>query len=499
MPEFFQTFIDQLSGSTLNILSAFAILIVGWIVALILAAIVRKILKRTQLDDKIARWLATDDQPSADSSRVGGKAVYYLVMLFVLVAFFQQLGLTMVTTPINAFLTEVLRFAPRLLGAGLITLAAWLIASVLKFAITKTLQATKVEERLRDSAGMEEGEPQIGQSLANAAFWLVFLLFLPAILDALGMAGLVAPVQAMFDQLLSVIPNLIGAGAILLVGWFVARIVREVITNLLAAAGADRLSRRLELKDQKISKLAGTVVHALIMIQVVIAALDTLDIEAISGPATRMLTVVWDTIPLLFGAVLVLGVSYYIGLWVKRLVANLLSSAGFDRVLVWIGLGSEPSEGQSTPSEIVGTLVLVGIMLFAAVEAANLLRLNIVATLVSEVIGFVGQAVLAVIIFGAGMYLANLAGSIIKSTGIKNAKLLGQVTRVAVIFLVIAMALGQLGVATEIVNLAFGLLLGAVAVAIALAFGLGGREIAARKVEDWMASFSDKPSDEEWS
>lgn len=492
MPEFFQTFINQLSGSTLNILSAFAILIVGWIVALIIAAIVRKVLKRTKLDDKIARWISTDDQPPADAARIGGKAVYYLVMLFVLVAFFQQLGLTMVTSPINAFLTEVLRYAPRLLGAGLIALAAWIIASILKFAITKTLQVTNVEDRLRDRAGMEEGEPQIGQSLANAAFWLVFLLFLPAILDALGMAGLVAPVQTMFDKLLSVIPNLIGAGAILLVGWFVARIVREVITNLLAAAGADRLGERFEMKDQKLSRLAGTVVHALIMIQVVIAALDTLAIEAISGPATRMLTVVWDTIPLLFGAVLVLGVSYYIGLWLKRLVANLLSSAGFDRVLVWIGLGSEPGEGQRTPSEIAGTLVLVGVMLFAAVEAANLLGLTIVATLVSEVISFAGQAVLAVIIFGAGMYLANLAASIIKSTGIENAKLLGQVTRVAVTVLVIAMALGQLGVATEIVNLAFGMLLGAVAVAAALAFGLGGREIAARKVEDWMGSFSDK-------
>lgn len=491
MPEFFQTFLDQLSGSTLNLLSAFAVLIVGWLIALIVSALFRKLLKRTKLDDRLARWISTDDEPMADASRVGGKAVYYLILLFVLVAFFQRLGLTMVTAPINAFLTEVLSFAPRLLGAGLIALAAWIIASILKFVILKTLEATKLEERLMDSAAMEEERPQVGKSLANAVFWLVFLLFLPAILGALGMTGLVSPVQGMFDSLLAVIPNIIGAGAILLVGWFTARIVREVVTNLLAASGADRFNEQLDLEEQNISQLTGTVIHALIMIQVIIAALDTLSIEAISSPAIQMLTVVWDTIPFLFGAVLVLGVSYYIGKWVKQLVSNLLSSAGFDRVLVWLGLGSEPSEGKRTPSDIVGTLVLVGIMLFAAVEAANLLGLTIVSGLISQVIAYAGQVVLAVIIFGGGLYLANLAGSLIKSTGVENANLLSQAARIATIVLATAMALGQLGVATEIVNLAFGLLLGAVAVAIALAFGLGGREIAARKTEKWLSSVNE--------
>lgn len=492
MPEFFQTFLDQLSGSTLTLLSAFAVLIVGWLIAVIVSALFRKLLKRTKLDDRLARWLSTDDEPSADASRVGGKAVYYLILLFVLVAFFQQLGLTMVTAPINAFLTEVLAFAPRLLGAGLIALAAWIIASILKFVILKTLEATKLEERLMDSAAIEDESPQMGKSLANAVFWLVFLLFLPAILGALGMTGLVSPVQGMFDSLLAVIPNIIGAGAILLVGWFTARIVREVVTNLLAASGADRLNEQLDLGEQNLSRLTGTVIHALIMIQVIIAALDTLSIEAISSPAIRMLTVVWDTIPLLFGAVLVLGVSYYIGKWVKQLVSNLLSSAGFDRVLVWLGLGSEPSEGKRTPSDIVGILVLVGIMLFAAVEAANLLGLTIVSSLISQVIAYAGQVVLAVIIFGGGLYLANLAGSLIKSTGVENANLLSQVARIAAIVLATAMALGQLGVATQIVNLAFGLLLGAVAVAVALAFGLGGREIAAQKTEKWLSSVNEE-------
>jgi hypothetical protein len=491
MPEFLQTFVDQISGSALNILGALAILIVGWIIALIVAAVIRGAIKRTGLDEKISQWLSKDNGPSVDAARIVSKAVYYLIMLFVLVAFFQRLGLTMVTEPINAFLTQVMEAAPRLLGAGMIVLAAWAIATVLKFVIVKALDATNLDERLRSGAGMEDDETSFSQSIANAVFWFIFLLFLPAILAALGMEGLVAPVQGLFDDLLAAIPNAIGAGIILLVGWFVARIVRQVLTNLLAATGADKLNKKLNLGEQKVSVLVGTVVYALIMIQVVIAALDALAIESISGPATRMLTTVWDGIPALVGAVIVLGFSYFIGQWVSNLISDLLASVGFNRVLVWIGLGTETEEGKQTPSDIVGMLVLVGVMLFAAVEAANILGLGIVSELVTSVISYAGQAVVAVAIFGAGLYLANLAQKIVLGTGISNAKLLGQMARGAIIVLVVAMALGQLGVAPDIVNMAFGLLLGAIAVAIALAFGLGSREIAARKVEGWLGAIGD--------
>ena len=495
MPEFLQTLVDQLSGSTLTILSALAILIVGWIIALIIAAIIRRVIKRTRLDNKISDWLTEDDSVPVNAASIVGKAVFYLIMLFVLVAFFQHLGLTMVTEPINAFLTQVLEYAPRLLGAGMIALAAWVLATVLKYITVKALDATNLDERLRSGAGMKDEETNFSQSIASALFWFIFLLFLPGILDALGMQGLVAPVQGMFDDLLTVIPNIIGAGIILLVGWFVARIVRQVLTNLLEAAGADKLSERLKFGQQSVSALVGTVVYALIMIQVVIAALDTLAIESISGPATRMLTTVWEGIPALVGAIIVLGVSYFIGNWVSNLVSNLLASVGFNRVLVWIGLGSEPEDGQQTPSDIVGMLVMVGLMLFAAVEAANILGLDIVSELVTSVIGYAGQALVAVAILGVGMYLANLAQKVIMGTGASSTKLLGQIARGAIIVLVIAMALGQLGVATEIVNLAFGLLLGAIAVAIALAFGLGSREIAARKVNDWLTAFADSESE----
>ena len=106
----------------------------------------------------------------------------------------------------------------------------------------------------------------------------VFLLFLPAVLGALELQGLLEPVQGMINQILGFLPNIFAAGLILAVGWFVARIVQQIVTNLLAAIGADQLSKRVGLAPvlgkQQLSGLLGLVVYVLILIPVLIAAIS---------------------------------------------------------------------------------------------------------------------------------------------------------------------------------------------------------------------------------
>jgi hypothetical protein len=236
---------------------------------------------------------------------------------------------------------------------------------------------------------------------------------------------------------------------------------------------------------QTLSGIIGTVLYALVLIPAIIAGLNALQIEAISSPATNMLNTLLDAIPAIFGAMIILGVTYLIAKLVANLVTNVLTSVGFNRVLALIGLGSEPTEGQRTPAEVVGYLVLIGLMLFATIEAAELLNFGIVADLVAEFLSFAGQVVLGIIIFGLGLYLANLVRSVILSTAGVQANILSRAAYLAIIILAGAMGLRQMGIADDIVNLAFGLLLGAIAVAVALAFGLGSRNIAAREVEGW--------------
>jgi hypothetical protein len=493
--------ITQLVGAYIpNLIGALAILIIGWLVALVVSVIVRRALRRTTLDNRLARWIVGEEKAKAfEVERWIAKVVYYLIVLFVLIAFFQALGLTLITEPLNQLLVQVFEFAPRLLGAGLLVLIAWIVARGLKLIVSRVLSIAKLDERLGSQAGLEEEEHVfLTQTLANAVYWLVLLLFLPAVLDALALQGLLEPVQGMINKILGFLPNIFAAGLILVIGWFVARIVQRIVTNLLAAVGTDRLSEQVGLATvlgkQRLSGFLGLVVYVLILIPVLIAALNALALEAITQPATNMLDTILGALPAVFAAGLVVAIAYVVGRVVAGLIANLLSGAGFDAVLTRMGLGKEPAEGERTPSEIVGYLVLVAIMLFASVEALRLLGFESVADLVTQFTAFASQVILGLIIFAIGLYLANLAARTVQASGAAQAGLLAMAARVSVLVLAGAMGLRQMGLANEIINVAFGLLLGAIAVAVALAFGLGGRELAARELEEWLRSVKSKES-----
>jgi hypothetical protein len=134
------------------------------------------------------------------------------------------------------------------------------------------------------------------------------------------------------------------------------------------------------------------------------------------------------------------------------------------------------------PSEIIGLLVMVAIMLFAATEAADLLGFDAISAMITNFLRFFGDVVLGLIVLALALYLANLVEQTIRSSGLQNSSILATVARYAVLLLGLTMALRQMGIAEDIITLAFGLLLGSAAVAAAIAFGWGGRELAQRQL-----------------
>ena len=496
----FQEILNQITQSigayVPNLIGALLFLIVGWFVALVASAVVRGILSRTTLDNRIAKWIAGGERAKTmDVERTAGKAVYYIIMLFVLVGFFQSLQLTIITQPINNLLNQVFGFIPQLIGAGILILVAWIVASVVRLVVTKALEAARIDERLGDSSEGEEKEGKpLAKTLGDAMYWLIFLLFLPAILGALELAGLLQPVQVMLDKLLGFLPNLLAAAVILLVGWFVARLVQRIVTNLLAAVGTDSLSQRIGLGEQKLSALLGWVVYIFILIPVAIAALNALALDAITAPASAMLNMLLGAIPSIFAAVVVLGLSYLIGRLVSGLVTNVLTGIGFNSLFAWLGIGSEPSEDQLTPSQIAGTIVLTLIMLFAVMEASSLLGFALLGELASQFMVFASHVLFGLVILAIGIYVANFVGKLVHSSGVAQPNILSMIAKAAILLLAGAMALRQMGLANEIISLAFGLLLGAVAIAAAIAFGIGGRDIAARQLDEWSDSIKSKKS-----
>lgn len=538
----FQTITTDLGTSVPNLLRAVIILVVGWLLSLLIAAFVRSLLKRTQIDNRLANWIS--GRPTAAETfpieKWIARAVFWLLFIFTIVAFLQALELTAVSAPLNTFLNQIIGYLPALVGALLLLVIAWLLATIVKLIVTRSLQAFGIDERLGQhlepplsstddtatipspSVTAEPSPPSgdrflLSETIGNTLYWFIFLLFLPSILNTLGLQGTLQPIQVVLNDILAVIPNVLAAILIGAAGWLIAQVVRRIVTNFLAAAGADRLGTRFGLartpSTRSLSWVIGTLVFILILIPTAISALNALRIEAISGPAINMLNQILNALPQIFTAILILIVAYAIGQFLAEIVTNILTSLGFNNIFYWLGLKSEPytvtppevppaqPEGVTptppspttvptkTASEVVGIVVWIGVMLFAVIAAINILNIEALTTVFTGITVIFGRIIAGLIVFAIGLYLANLAFNLIASSGGRQTRILGQTARIAIITLVSAMALQQIGVASDIINLAFGLLLGAIAVAIALAFGLGGRDIAAEQLREWLASF----------
>jgi hypothetical protein len=497
-----------------NLLAAIVILVLGWIVARVVAFGVRGLLKRTQLGNRLATWIMGQrpGERPPQTERWVAAAVYWIILAFVLVAVLNALQLQAVSDPLNKFLGEIFAYLPRLGGALVLLGVGWAVATVARLAVIQELRRFNLDERLAQplqpeaategTAAKPEGGAEVApfllnEALGDALYWLIFLFFLPLILDTLNLRGPLQPVQNLLDQILSMVPRILGALIIGVGGWFLARIVRGIVSNLLVAAGANRLGARFGIPQ--LAQTVGTVAYVLVLIPAVIAALKALEIRAISDPAVAMLEQVLLAIPRIAGSALILAVFYWLGQFLAGLVTQLLQAIGFDRLAAGLGLPSAPApeapaaEGdpstlvkRRTPSEIAGLVVWVGVVLLGAVPAVELLQFTALTDIVEGLLVISGRVLIGALVFGIGLYLSNLAHSMVKSLGNPSSGVLAQAARVAILVLVGAMALQQMGVATDIVVLAFGLVLGAIAVAVALAFGLGGRDVAAEQIRQWL-------------
>jgi len=468
---------EALGGQLPQIFGALGLIAVGWIAAVVMRAGTRRLLKMLKVDKRI------EDSTGQKVGVEGGIAigVFWLVILVTIVAVFNSLHLDRVSNPFEQMVSQILGYAPRLLAGTILVLIAWLIATLLQAVVARALAASELGAALSKEAGMEP----MSKSVANVLFWLVVLLFVPSILAAFDLRGLLEPVQGMLGRLLDMVPNVFGAAVIGFVGWLVAKVMRGLVTNLLAAAGADKMGSQIGLADAvKLSRLAGTIVFILVFVPTLIAALDALKIEAISRPATEMLERLLAAVPNLVAAALILVVTWYVARFAADVLSRLLAGMGIDTLPEKLGV-SGAFAGTLKPSGLVRGLALFFAMLFATVEAAHRLDFTQVRDLVSMFIKFGGEVLLGGAILVIGFWLANLAYDAIHRASERTG--VARLARLAIVGLVIAMGLRAMGIADDIVNLAFGLTLGSVAVAFALAFGLGGREAAGRQMEHWLS------------
>lgn len=453
------------------ILAAVAILIIGWIVALIIAAGIKKLLTKLNTNQR----LSTATGHRSNIENILSRVIFWIVMIIAVIGALNVLNLTSVSGPFSNMVQQFLLFIPQLLAAVAVGFIGWIVANLVKVGLSKLLSRTQLDEKLSHDVGVSS----LSQNISEIVYWLILLLFLPIVLSILGLNGLLYPVQNMVNEAVGYLPNIFMAGIIVFVGYILAKIVRGIVEGLLGSLNVQQQAEKIGLfKNSNLPKVLGSFVFAIIIITSLIIAFEALGVDAISQPATAMLYEIMNAVPHIIAAALILILSYVVARFVANLVVEVISGTGIDEVPAKLDI--QRFLGTTKISCVIGYLIVFFTMLFAVSEAANRLGFEQVSELIAMFIYFGANILLGAVILVIGFWLANIVANVVQRGENNSSRWLATLVRVLIMGLVVAMGLRAMGIADSIVNLAFGLTLGAVAVAFALAFGLGGRQPAER-------------------
>lgn len=479
-------------------LKALAFLLAFWIVGTVLGAAARKLLNLTQVDDRAIRdWglegiLKGSDGTIRSLAGIVGGLIKWLFILFGFVAFFNALNLTMVAGPLQGVLDKIIGVVPNLLKAAVILFMYWAVAAVVRAAVTRLLGVAKFDERFGkhlDACGDEEA-PAPSAMIGRLLFYIILLFGVLPFLQALGQQALVEPLQAMMAKVLGFLPNLFAAAIIVIVGRIVATIVREVVANVLAAAGVDAGAKKIGLEKvlgpNKPSVIASKVAYFFIFIPIIVSAVDSLGIKTLSEPIKATLEKILAAVPAVLVAIVIVIIGIVVAKVVRSLVEAFLGGIGVDALPARVGLDFlSPKQGQLPLSGVLGAAVSVVILLITAQQATASLHFDQLAELIRKLVEYLPQLVIGLLILLVALSLGKYVGTLVSRAMGSNPHVttLAAVARGAVMVLGVSMALEQLGVGAEIVLVAVSALLGGAALALGLAFGLGGKERARETIE----------------
>ena len=360
--------------------------------------------------------------------------------------------------------------------ALVILIITWLIARLVRWAAAKLVSRVKFLQKQGN-----DGE-QIGQSLGKVAGLIIWLFGLVAILQVFALSEVLSPVQNMLAGVMAFLPNLIGAGFIFFIGYVIANIVRQLLTTGLSTVNFRALFHKVAPQkaeedpeaaigfQNKIVEVIANVVFALILLVVAIAALQVLGIAAISAPAEQMLQLVFTAIPQVLIALALLALGILIAKFVGQLLESTLHSVGTDRAVASWGVVPETQSA----SGIIAGIVKIAIILFFGVMSASMLNFQAITHILNEILALGGKILFGAAIIAAGFVVANIVGRFLGDTTASK------IIRYTAIALFVAMGLKYMGIADSIINMAFGAVVIGAALAAALAFGLGGRDAAAK-------------------
>ncbi|RKQ63296.1 putative transporter (transmembrane protein) [Thermovibrio guaymasensis] len=351
----------------------------------------------------------------------------------------------------------LIQYGATALKAVIIAVVGWLIA----------LASKKVVERITGSIEVLKKQEGLPESAGKLTYYFVILVTTIAVLEVIGLKYVTQPFIDLINKVAEYLPNLIGATVILVVGIFFAKVAREFTNSLLETLQIENYFKKYGIED--LGGAVGNIVYLFILLFVVIAALNALQIEAITEPATSMLTMILNAIPRIVAAAVVFGIIFYVGKVVAGITAKVVDELNIDEIAKEVGISSDKVKFK----ELVRYLILTFAVLLGLDQAFHYLEAEALYQLTNQFTVIAFKLVVASAILFAGAYLGNL---IEKRT---ENETIGKVIKYAFITASVFIALPFVGVSPQVIEIVVLSLSLGVGLAFALAFGLGGKEVAA--------------------
>jgi len=362
------------------------------------------------------------------------------------------------------------------LKAILVLILAFVVAAIAKSLIEKLLKHTKLADLKRtDKNGQENTGMKTIELIGKLVQLIVFLLFVPGIFEILGMTQVTAPILALLNTVWGYVPNILFAIIILWIGFYIAKLVRELLVPILNKLEVNRLQKIAGIQVNEQGELSNTlayIVYVLILIPVIISALSVLNIRAISDPAIAMLSTVFNYIPSILAALIIIVIGWILAKFIGNIITRLIESSGLDAKLAELTGTKNPT---FSLSNVTGKTVEVILVIFFIVESFATLHLGVLTSIGTSIIAYMPYALAAFIIFAICVLIGSIVSNVFKKNGHPA---VGSMFKYLIYVIGGFMILNQLGIARTLVDSTFILIVAALAVAFAIAFGVGGRDFA---------------------
>ena len=211
----------------------------------------------------------------------------------------------------------------------------------------------------------------------------------------------------------------------------------------------------------------------------------------IVAPVSEMLTKLIGYLPTLIGALIILTVGWVIAKTLRRVVDRALEAIHFDKLADKAGISEILSKGglKTSAVAVISGLVYWLAIIMVLVMVVNALGLPQASNVLESLFGYIPSVIAALFVLVVGMFLANFVSGIIHTAAgnasLPRPEMYAAVSRWSIIIFAGTISLRELGIATLLVTTTFNIVLGGVCLALALAFGLGGRDAAARYLDEW--------------